>query len=92
MSNNILPLRDNLLVTMACRAAYMDNNGVICLPSGSYGEDMIAEFVSEMVDRYIELSSSENDISFDGYIETSLITRFGSFKVNYEDRRLRNEY
>lgn len=78
----IVPIRENLLITMACRAAYMDCNGVIVLPSGSVGEDMLAEFISEMVDKYIAMTRDDGlDIIFDEYIETSLINAFGVPKI-----------
>lgn len=66
-------IRDNLLVTMGARAAYMECRGTIHLPCGPMGEDCLAWFVAKTVDRYID----ENlDIPFDEYIEAALIEEF----------------
>lgn len=72
-------LRDNLLVTAGARAAYMDSKDDIELPGGVEGEDILAEFITDMVDCYINLDS---DIlgPFDTYIETVLFNKFGGDK------------
>lgn len=67
------PLRDNLLVTIGSRAAYMDAAGHITLPAGSCGEDVLARFAAELADAWV---GSEADTSFDEYIETALAARF----------------
>lgn len=67
-------VRDNLLVTMGSRAAYMDVEKIIQLPYGLIGEEIIAKFVSDTVDKYIDENIDE---SFDIYIEEALIERFG---------------
>lgn len=65
--------RDNLLVTAASRAAYMDMKGTIELPRGLNGEDKLAEVVAEIVDDYIK-----NDYDpFDIYVENRLKYEFG---------------
>ena len=69
-------IRDNLLVTMGTRAAYMDCLGTITLPSGVGGETQLAEFVSETVDQYID-ESLNVEWSFDEYIETALEKKYG---------------
>lgn len=69
-------IRDNLLVTMGTRAAYMDCLGTITLPSGVGGETQLAEFVSKTVDQYIE-ESLDVEWSFDEYIETALEKKYG---------------
>ena len=66
-------IRDNLLVTVGSRAAYMDYAGYIQLPAGSVGEDVLANFASEIVDVWLR---TECDTSFDEYIETALENRF----------------
>ena len=66
-------LRDNLLVTIGSRAAYMDVAGHIELPEGTHGEDELARFASKIADKYIE---DEIDVSFDEYIESALEKRF----------------
>ena len=71
-------IRDNLLVTMGARAAYMHYAGSINLPSGYRGEDRLAAFVTETVDRYID---DDLDIPFDEYIETALIEVFGLIPI-----------
>lgn len=67
-------LRDNLLVTAGARAAYMDSKGCIDLPGSVEGEDILAEFIVDMVDCYIDGGFDE---PFDIYIEESLIIKFG---------------
>ena len=66
-------IRDNLLVTVGSRAAYMDHAGYIQLPAGSVGEDVLANFASEIVDVWLR---TECDTCFDEYIETALENRF----------------
>ena len=66
-------IRDNLSVTVGSRAAYMDHAGYIQLPAGSVGEDVLANFASEIVDVWLR---TECDTSFDEYIETALENRF----------------
>lgn len=67
-------LRDNLLVTMGMRAAYMHDRGDIKLPSGLYGEKTVADFISKAVDDYIETDIED---PFDLYIEGALQDEFG---------------
>ena len=66
-------LRDNLLVTAGARAGYMDMQGYIDLPTGSAGEDELAEFIVELVDDYIRYECE----SFDRYIESALYGKYG---------------
>lgn len=75
MSNYRASIRDNLLVTMGSRAAYMDASKDIELPSGSRGEDILANFCAKKVDEYIA-RSKEEDLIFDEFIETALSERF----------------
>ena len=72
-------LRDNLLVTAGARAAYMDSEGCINLPGGVEGEDILAEFIKDMVDCYINLESDTLG-PFDLYIEKALLAKFGGDK------------
>ena len=72
-----MSIRDNLLVTIGIRAAYMDVRGDIELPTGSTGEDILAEFASELVEAWFKL---EPDIGFDEYIETALLNQFSKEK------------
>lgn len=65
--------RDNLLVTMGTRAAYMNAMNAIDLPYGNECEEILAEFVADTVDKYIEEAMDE---SFDIYIESALMERF----------------
>ena len=51
----------------------MDHAGYIQLPTGSVGEDVLANFASEIVDVWLR---TECDTSFDEYIETALENRF----------------
>lgn len=73
----MINLRDNCLVTAGARAAYMDDRGDILLPGGTEGEDILAEFIVEIVNCYIDGGFDE---PFDIYIETALLDRFGGDK------------
>lgn len=66
-------LRDNLLVTIGSRAAYMDIMGHITMLYGSDGEDELAKFSALLADRYIQ---EKPECGFDEYIETALMKRF----------------
>lgn len=66
-------IRDNLLVNMGARAAYMECDETIELPAGISGEQELAEFVVEKVDQYI---AGNIDESFDLYIERELEKRY----------------
>lgn len=70
---NKTTLRENLLVTFGCRAGAMDALGHIALPSGSAGEDALADFANYIVTLYME----QDEIGFDEFIETALLTRYG---------------
>lgn len=77
MSNGLINqqcrFRDNLLVTTAARAAYMDARNDIDIPGGIKGEEILSEFVAKIVDYYID---ELVDINFDEYIELELLTEF----------------
>lgn len=74
-------LRDNLLVTAGARAAYMDSKDCIDLPGGVEGEDILAEFIVDMVDQYLYANAIAIGVEpFDIYIETALLDRFGGDK------------
>lgn len=74
-------LRDNLLVTMGARAAYMDMLREIDIPDGCAGEDVLASFVGQTVDDYLaESDKFVNCESFDEYIETALLKAFAPLK------------
>ena len=79
VNENRKKFRDNLLITAGARAAYMECARVITLPSGSAGEDILAHFITNEVDRYIE---EQIDIPFDYYIESKLI---GEYSLRKED-------
>ena len=66
-------MRDNLLVTMGARAAYMECKGLIELPAGVDGEAKLAKFVASKVDNYIDNNIDE---SFDCYIEEALMKEY----------------
>ena len=67
-------VRDNMLVTVGARAAYMDDANVIKLPSGLDGESELAIFAAKAVDCFLNVDLG---ISFDEYIERALVERFG---------------
>ena len=66
-------IRDNLLVTVGSRAAYMDHAGYIQVPAGAFVVDVLANFSSEIVVVWLR---TECDTCFDEYIETALENRF----------------
>ena len=68
-----MTIRDNLLVTAGARAAYMYCGGNIHLQGGLVGEDILADRITKMVDKYIERGKDEN---FDFYIERALLDEF----------------
>jgi hypothetical protein len=67
--------RDDLMVTMGARAAYMECIGNITLPKGVDGEYELSVFVAEKVDHYID---NEIDEAFDIYIEEALEKKYGN--------------
>ena len=67
--------RDDLMVTMGARAAYMECIGNITLPKGVDGEYELSVFVAEKVDHYID---NEIDEAFDIYIEEALEKEYGN--------------
>lgn len=69
----VVSLRDNLLVTTGMRIAYMDDLGVIDIPRGVEGEHAIAEFISNLVDKYL----IGGDVNFDEYIEEAINEEYG---------------
>ena len=68
-----MSIRENLLVTIGSRAAYMDVRGDIELPVGSRGEEVLAAFAVKLADRWMK---EEPDMSFDCFIEIALKKRF----------------
>lgn len=78
-----MDLRDNWLVTMGARAAYMECRGDIKLPEGVEGEQKLTEFVVAAVLTYMVCSSPYPDlINFDEYIEKALMDEYGLRKVD----------
>lgn len=73
-------IRDNLLVTAGARAAYMDCKGAIDIPGGLEEEDELANFVTTVVDTYIE---NGDDTPFDEYIESKLAEKWGTVAFMY---------
>ena len=70
---NSVDFRDNLLVTIGSRAAYMDCAGMIDLPDGSDGEDVLAEFAANLARQF---QAADPETNFDEFIETALLQRF----------------
>lgn len=74
--------RENLLVTMALYAGEMNAHDNIDLPFGNEGEDALADFCVECVDRWMAPDGlvDENgdcpEISFEEYAEQCLVERF----------------
>lgn len=69
-------LRDDLMVTMGTRAAYMECAKLIELPEGVDGEYELSVFVAEKVDYFID-NEVNNEESFDIYIEKALEKEYG---------------
>ena len=70
-------LKENLLVTFGARAAVLDSLGHIELPAHSSGEDELADFAVSVCNQWID--RDDNDcLSFDEFIETALIEKWGS--------------
>lgn len=69
-----MSLRDNLLITAGTRLGYMHAASTIDVPSGIVSEDEVAEFITDIVDEYIE---DNIDRSFDLYIEERIMVRYG---------------
>jgi hypothetical protein len=65
--------RDNLLITAATRAAYMDCAGAISLDTTEWGMEKLSKFLCHIVDRWIEKGAQGN---FNEYIESNLILVF----------------
>lgn len=76
-------LRDNLLVTIGSRAAYMDMRGDIQLPIGSEGEDILASFAVKLANRWI--NERPDVMNFDEFIEVELENRFPKVGVRGYD-------
>ena len=74
-------IRYNMVCTIGCRAGQMDSMGAIDLPSGSRGEDILAEFAVKTMESY---RAEESDICFDEYIEAALIKKFPKGGSQYE--------
>lgn len=74
-------LRDDILVNAGARAAYMEDAGHIELPHGVDGEAKLAEFVSKIVDRYLN-TPEYRDIPCDEYIELALMKEYGGKGVS----------
>lgn len=74
-----LNIRDDLLVTMGARAAYMHDKELVELPSGVEGEKELSAFVVDSVNKYI-LSSSLAVMNYDEYIEKTLMEKYGVSK------------
>lgn len=79
-------IRENMLVTMGMYAGELAQQRVIKLPSGNDGEDMLADFCVECVDRWMAPDGlvDENgdcpDISFEEYAGRCLMESFGRQK------------
>lgn len=77
-----MELRDNLLVTMGARAAYMHDKGDIKLPEGVEGEKDLADFVVGTVTAYMAYSKLHIGVNFDEFIEKSLMGKYGPMDVD----------
>lgn len=77
-------MHENLIATMAVRAAQMEAIGCFTLPHGSAGEDHIANFCADKVREY-EISNT--DEPFDLFIEAALREHFGERQEMPEQRK-----
>ena len=74
-------IHENLIATMALRAGQMEGLGLIALPSGVEGEDLIADFC---VDKVEEFQLYHFEEPFDIFIETELQKRFAPEEGGFE--------
>lgn len=79
-----MELRDNLLVTMGARAAYMHDRGDIKLPEGVEGEKELADFVVGTVATYLSYTNLYSEVNFDEFIEKSLMGKYGCEEIPKE--------
>lgn len=77
-------IRDNLLVTMGARAAYMHDKGCVELPSGVEGEQELAKFVVQIVDEYMR--NFVYGRNFDEFIEKAIVKEYGRAKTTEAER------
>lgn len=68
-------LFENLLVTAARRAAYMEDKNLISLPAGTDGEDEVAQFCSDLANAFLSGGRDVAD-SFDEYVEKRLLEKY----------------
>lgn len=68
-------IKQDLLITMGCRAGCMDCDKQISLPVGVMGEYTLSDFVSAMVYAYMT-TELEAEFGFDDYIENLLMVKF----------------
>lgn len=62
----------DMLVTFGSRAGYMSAVGAIELPAGIDGEAELARYAEQVIDEF----QSQEDMSFDEFIETALLHQF----------------
>lgn len=67
-------LRENKLTTMARRAGNMESADYIEIGGTVRDEDRFADFCASVVDEWDE---ADHDFSFDEFIETALIKKYG---------------
>ena len=71
-----IPLHENnLYVTFGCRAGEMNQLNEIDLPTGLGGEEELTILAEDVIGEWMR---DQPDISFDEFIETRLIERFGT--------------
>ena len=71
-----ISLRDNLLVTAGTRVAYLHCMELIALPWGVEGEEILAKYVVEVVDKYMTEPEVRVE-NFDLYVEELLMMEYG---------------
>jgi len=82
-------VKENLMITMGMYAGSLMEKGVIEIPEGNEGEDILADFIAESVSAYQETRKID-DLPFCAFAEDALMVRFnpdhsGLIKVKIPD-------
>ena len=74
--------RENLMITMGMYAGSLMEKGIIEIPEGLEGEDILADFIAESVSVY-QQTRKIDDVPFCAFAEDALMIRF---KTNCSER------
>ena len=65
------------LVTIGMRLAYMDGAGIISIDPTVFGEEELTDFALELSKGFPDYMESDPEGSWDEYIETKIIEKYG---------------